>query len=168
VFLFSLFFFFTGISHFKGFFAANYPYGVPCVSDASMRQWMEYVYMQQPALTNVTGVPVLIDVFDSNGNYRNIGTTTSDGSGNFSFTWTPDITRRLHCYRQLWGSESYYSSQAETEFHASAASAATPTVTSSAQGLATTTDLVLYITSGVVAIIIAIAIVGVALARRRP
>jgi hypothetical protein len=129
---------------------------------------MEYVYMQQPAPTNVTGVPVSIDVFDSNGNYRNIGTTTSDGSGNFAFTWTPDIPGDYTVIASFAGSESYYSSHAETEFHASAASAATPTVTSSAQGLATTTDLLLYITAGVVAIIIAIAIVGVVLARRRP
>jgi hypothetical protein len=148
--------------------AANFPYGVPCVSDASMRDWMEYVYMQQPAPTNVTGVPVSIDVFDSNGNYRNIGTTTSDGSGNFAFTWTPDIPGDYTVIASFAGSESYYSSHAETEFHASAASVATPSVTSSAQGLATTTDLLLYITAGVVAIIIAIAIVGVVLARRRP
>ena len=81
--------------------AANFPYGVPCVSDDSMSRWMEYVYMQQPCPTNTIGVPVSISVLDANGNYREIGTTTSDGSGMFSFTWTPDIVRRLHCRRQL-------------------------------------------------------------------
>jgi hypothetical protein len=47
--------------------------------------------MQQPFPANATGVPVEIDVLDSNGNYRNIGIATSDLSGKFSFTWTPDI-----------------------------------------------------------------------------
>ena len=53
---------------------------------------MEAVYMQQPMPTNATGVPVTFSVVDSNGNYRQIGTTTSDASGTFAFTfWTPDI-----------------------------------------------------------------------------
>ena len=38
--------------------AARFPNGVPCVSDASMRAWMEYVYMQQNKPTDVTGVPI--------------------------------------------------------------------------------------------------------------
>ena len=58
--------------------AADFPNGVPCVSDASQSQWMEYVYMQKPKPTNVTGVPVTLSVIDSNGNYRSIGTTTTD------------------------------------------------------------------------------------------
>ena len=37
----------------------------------------------QPAPTNVTGVEVTISVVDPNGNYYNVGTTTSDTSGNF-------------------------------------------------------------------------------------
>ena len=64
--------------------AANFPNGVPAVSDASQSAWMEYVYMQQPCPASVTGVPVSIEVLDSNGNYRQIGTTTSDGSGTFA------------------------------------------------------------------------------------
>ena len=38
--------------------AANFPNGLPAVSDASMTAWMEYVYMQQPTPTNTTGVPI--------------------------------------------------------------------------------------------------------------
>ena len=44
--------------------AADFPNGVPCVSDASMSGWMQYVYMQQPEPTNATGVPVTISVVD--------------------------------------------------------------------------------------------------------
>ena len=64
--------------------AANFPYGVPCVSDDSMSRWMEYVYMQQPMPTNTTGVPITLSVLDANGNYRQIGMTTSDGSGTYT------------------------------------------------------------------------------------
>ena len=42
---------------------------------------MGYVYQQQPLPNNFTGVPVTIDVMDSNGNYRNIGTATTDATG---------------------------------------------------------------------------------------
>ena len=48
--------------------AANFPNGLPCVSDASMTQFMEYVYEQQPKPTNMTGVPVTLTAIDSNGN----------------------------------------------------------------------------------------------------
>ena len=48
--------------------AANFPNGLPCVSDASMTQFMESVYMQQPEPHNVTGVPVTFSVIDANGN----------------------------------------------------------------------------------------------------
>src|SRR5208337_5262984 len=63
--------------------AANFPNGVPCVSDASMSQFMEAVYEQQPMPTNATGVPVSLSVIDSNGNYRQIGTTTTNSMGTF-------------------------------------------------------------------------------------
>ena len=49
--------------------AANFPHGLPCVSDASMSQFMEDVYMQQPMPTNTTGVPVTLTVIDPNHNY---------------------------------------------------------------------------------------------------
>ena len=98
--------------------AANFPHGVPCVSDASMTPWMEYVYMQQPMPTNVTGVNVNLYVLDSNNNYRQIGSTTSDASGTYSFTWKPDIAGNYTVYAAFAGSESYYSSSAETAFYA--------------------------------------------------
>ena len=97
--------------------AANFPNGVPCVSDASMNRWMEYVYMQQPMPTNTTGVPITISVLDANGNYRTIGQTTSDTSGTFAFNWTPDITGEFAIYASFDGSESYYPSSAATHIY---------------------------------------------------
>jgi hypothetical protein len=104
--------------------AANFPNGLPCVSEESQRTWMEYVYMQQPKPTNATGVPIIINVVDSNGNYRTIGTTNSDDAGMFSFTWTPDISGDYKVIANFAGSESYYAASAETSFHASEPQAA--------------------------------------------
>ena len=146
--------------------AANFPSGLPCVSDASMSQWMEFVYMQQPVPTNVTGVPVTLSVIDSNGNYRQIGTTTTDSSGTFSFSWTPDITGAYTVIATFAGSGSYYGSSAETHFIASAPAATAspyPTVSLSATGTA--------IAEAAIGIIVVIVIVGVLIMlmqRKRP
>ena len=82
--------------------AARFPNGVPAVSDASMSSWMEYVYMQKPRPTNTIGVPVTLTVVDANGNYREIGTTTSDSDGFFSFNWKPDIDGKYIAYASFW------------------------------------------------------------------
>jgi hypothetical protein len=146
--------------------AANFPYGLPAVSDASQSAWMEYVYMQQPQPTNATGVPVIISVIDSNGNTRQIGSTTSDSSGMFSFAWTPDITGHYTVIASFAGSESYYPSSAEAAFYASAAA---PTPTPTAIALQSVADM--YFVPAVAAII-AVIIIGFALLflalRKRP
>jgi hypothetical protein len=105
--------------------AARFPNGVPAVSDDSQEAWMEYVYEQQSKPTNATGVQVKIDVLDSNNNYRNIGTTSSDASGMFTFTWTPDIQGSYTVYASFAGSKSYWPSSSETSFSVDAA-ASTP------------------------------------------
>ena len=110
---------------------ANFPNGVPAVSDKSQSAWMEYIYMQKPKPTDVTGVSVSVDVIDSNGNQRNIGITTSDSSGAFSLQWVPDIEGKYTVLANFAGSNSYWPSSAETSFavdHAAATPA--PTVAS--------------------------------------
>jgi len=146
--------------------AANFPNGLPCVSDASMSRWMEYVYMQQPMPTNVTGVPVTLSVLDANGNYRTIGTTISDGSGMFSFTWTPDIPGDFTVVASFEGTESYYPSSAETSFHASEVASSTIAPVEIQQSAAD-----LYFIPAVIGLFIAIIVVGVAVIlalRKRP
>jgi hypothetical protein len=138
---------------------ANFPNGLPCVSDASESQFMEAVYQQQVMPTNITGVPIEISVVDANNNYRLIGTATSDPNGNYAFTWTPDIPGNFYAIANFAGSNSYFGSSASTTFHAS--DAATPAPTQQTQtSLATTNDIMTYMTVGVAAIIIAIAIIG--------
>ena len=147
--------------------AARFPHGVPAMSDASMGEWMEHVYMQKPKPMDATGVPVTIDVIDSNGNYRNIGTATSDSSGMFTYSWTPDIEGQYIVYASFAGSESYWPSNAETSFVVDEA-AATPAPTAAPQ--ASTADM--YFVPAVAGIIVAIIIVGAVLAllmlRKRP
>jgi hypothetical protein len=145
--------------------AANFPNGLPAMSDASMKQWMEFVYMQQPCPTNATGVPILLSVLDANGNYRTIGTTTSDGSGFFSYQWTPDIEGKYTVVATFAGTESYYSSSAEASFAVDPV-AATPNPTT---GTTTaSSSLEMYIIGTGIAVIIAIAIVGLLILRRKP
>jgi hypothetical protein len=143
--------------------AANFPNGLPCVSDDTMTGWMEYVYMQQPCPSTVKGIPISIDVLDSNGNYRNIGTTTSDGSGTFAFTWTPDIPGDFTVIATFAGSESYYPSNAETHFNA-----AMPAPTASPYPTINLPPTEMYVVGMGIAIIIAIAIVGILLLRKKP
>src|SRR5665647_68789 len=72
--------------------------------------------MQKPRPTNTVGVPVTINVVDSNGNYREIGATTSDADGFFSLNWKPDITGQYTVYASFAGSASYWPSHAVTSF----------------------------------------------------
>jgi outer membrane protein assembly factor BamB len=148
--------------------AANFPNGVPAVSDASQSAWMEYVYMQQPCPANVTGVPVSIEVLDSNGNYRQIGTTNSDGSGAFRFTWTPDISGDYTVVANFAGSESYYPSSAEAFFAVSEPAPTSAPTVAPVTDIATMSGLTIGIAAATIAIIIAIAIVGILLLRKKP
>jgi len=142
---------------------------VPCVSDASMGDWMAYLYQQSPYPTNVTGVPISLDALDPNGNSVHIGTATTDASGTFGYTWTPTIAGQYKITATFAGDNSYGYSSAETYATAvTPTTTPTPTTTAAPSNLATTTDLMTYIVVGVIAIIIAIAIVGVILFRKHP
>jgi outer membrane protein assembly factor BamB len=147
--------------------AANYPNGLPCVSDASMTQFMEAVYMQQPMPSNITGVPVTIMVTDSNHNTRTIGTTSTDAQGFYSLTWTPDIPGNFTVTAVFAGTQSYYGSSANAAFYASPATTTTPTVTS-----VTGTAMQNTLEYGIVAIAIIILVIGatilIAVTRKRP
>ncbi len=151
----------------QGAVAGNFPYGLPAVSDESMTSFMEAVYMQQPMPHDLTGVPVTLSVVDANGNFREIGSTISDGSGAYGFTWTPDIPGDYTVIATFSGSNGYYGSTAQTHFNA--VDAVMPTSTAAPQsGLATTADLMMGIAVAVIAIVIAVAIVGVLILRKRP
>ena len=145
--------------------ALRFPNGVPAVSDESMSDWMAYVYMQKPRPTNATGVSVTLSVVDSNGNYRDIGTTTADADGFFSFNWMPDIEGKYTVYASFEGSESYWPSHAVTAFNVDAV-AATAAPTDAPQS---TADL--YFVPAIAGLFVAIIVVGlltILMLRKRP
>ncbi len=145
--------------------AANFPNGVPCVSDESQSKFMEYVYQQQPLPMDTTGVSVTISVVDQNGNYREIGTTkTVDGT--YAYVWTPDISGTFQVIASFEGSNSYYPSSSTTYFYASDAATPQPTA-AQPTGLATTADLSTYMAVGVLAIIIVVVTIGVLILRKK-
>jgi hypothetical protein len=128
---------------------------------------MEYVYMQKPKPADVTGVPVAIDVIDSNGNPRNIGTAVSDMSGLFSFQWTPDIPGKYTVIATFAGSESYWPSYSETSF---AVDQAHPTAAPATAVPQSAADM--YFIPAIAGLFVLIIIVAVVLAllmlRKRP
>ena len=148
--------------------AANFPNGLPCVSDASMMQFMEAVYEQQPMPTNVTGVPVTIAVTDSNGNHYSIGTVTTNANGFYSLTWTPIIPGNYTVTATFAGTQSYYGSSANTAFCAGSPPPTPAPTASPPSGLASTGSLELGIAAVIIVIVIIGAILAVLTLRKRP
>jgi hypothetical protein len=146
---------------------ALYPNGVPCVSEESVSPFMEYVYMQKQKPTNTTGVPVTLSVVDSNGNYRQIGSTTSDANGKFHLTWTPDITGDYTVTANFLGTTSYYPSSAEAFFTVSE-----PAATASPAPVAAASMADQYFVPAIaglfVLVIIVLALVVLLMLRKRP
>lgn len=93
---------------------SRFPNGVPAVADESMSDWMLYVYKQFPRPADATGVEVVLEAVDPNGNFYEIGRVTSDMSGMFKKMWTPEIEGEYTIIATFEGSESYWSSYAET------------------------------------------------------
>ena len=152
---------------------AMFANGVPAISDANMSVWMDYLHMQNSTLLNtppaVNGVPVSLTAVDPNGNYMNIGTVTSDGSGFFNYQWTPTTQGLYKVYATFAGSDSYFSSYAVAGATVSIASASTttPAPTSTASSSVSNSDIIMYLAIAVVAIIIAIAIATVLMLRKK-
>jgi outer membrane protein assembly factor BamB len=88
--------------------------GTPAIADEYMSGWMEYLYMQQPYPDYVEGVEVKLETLDPNNNFYEIGTVTSDASGMFKLMWEPPVPGEYTIIATFAGSESYYSSYAET------------------------------------------------------
>jgi hypothetical protein len=142
--------------------AARFPNGVPCVSDESQQEWMQYVYMQKPRPDSVTGVEVTVSVLDSNDNTYEIGKTMTDINGFFTLNWKPDIEGNFTVYANFAGSESYWPSRAVTSFAVDPA----PTVAPTPEPIVIP-DYTLTIIGMGIAIIVAVAIVGILILRKQ-
>ena len=144
---------------------SRFPNGVPAVADASMSDWMLYVYKQFPSYpANTTGVEVTLDAIDPNNNFVHLGTVTSDASGNFGFEWkTPDVPGKYNIIATFAGSKAYYASSAETY----AIVAEVPPTTPPPQ-YPVPYDYTMAILGAAIAVIIAVAIAIILLLRKRP
>ncbi len=103
--------------------------------------------------TNATGVPVNIDAIDANGNYRNIGTATSDTTGALSLAGN-QIFQEIHSDRHFPRNRSVLFISSGNKLCSRPSDANSITATSSQ---APTT---MYIMGAAIAIIVAIAVVS--------
>jgi len=136
--------------------AARFPAGVPAVSDESMSDWMAYVYMQKPKPADVTGVDVAIAVLDPNGNFYEVGRTTSDADGFYKLAFEPLVPGEYTVIATFEGSESYYGSHAVTAINVEEAPPATAEPTPPPEGIADA-----YFVPAIAGIIVAIIVVGI-------
>ena len=140
--------------------------GTAAVADAFMTPWMEYLHMQQPMPTNATGIQVTLSAVDQTGNTVNIGSTTTDLTGAYAMMWTPPNAGTYKITASFAGSDSYFSSSAQTKMGVSVAPTTTQSPAPSLQ--ANTLDSATAMYMAVVAvIIIVIVVVVVALFTRR-
>jgi len=143
--------------------------GASCVSKESVALQMEYLHMQRPIdgifhNETIVGVPVSLDAVDPNGNSVHIGVVTSDGySGTFAFAWEPELAGMYTVTATFAGDDSYGSSFATTYVNVVEAPEETPTTSA-----LTMPPFELYTIGMGLAIIIAVAIVGLVLFKKRP
>ena len=126
---------------------------------------MEHLYKQRPIPTNAKGVNVTLDAIDPNNNYIHIGTVTSDITGAYGFVWKPEVPGTYQIIATFGGSEAYGPSTAQTYMGVGEAE---PTPTTPVEQVVQLPPLEIYIIGTGIAIIIAVAIVGILILRKRP
>jgi hypothetical protein len=137
--------------------------GTAAISDADSGRWMDYMITKTIAApTDVKGVEVTLDTIDPNGNFIHIDTVTSDMSGLFKKMFTPEVPGEYTIIATFAGSESYGSSYAETAIGVSEA----PPATQPPQ-YPQPIDYTWSIIGATIVLLIAIAIVGILLLRKK-
>jgi hypothetical protein len=132
--------------------------GTPAISDEDMGAWMEYMFMQQARPENAKGVEVVLETLDPNGNFYEIGRTTSDINGNYGYAFTPEVPGDYQILATFKGSKSYGASYASTYLTVEEAPQTTPTPPPPAPSMAD-----IYFVPGIIGVIIAIIAVGLLL-----
>jgi hypothetical protein len=146
--------------------ASRFANGVPLAADSVMGDWMGYLYQQKPLPTNFLGVAVDISVVDSNGNFRSIGTTTTDATGKYNLVWTPDISGIYQVVATFAGTNGYWPASATTAFNVMAEH---PTTTPAPTQAPSNADL--YFVPAIAGLFVFVAIIGVVIIlvlRKRP
>ena len=106
-------------------------------------------------------------MLDANGNFRQIGTATSDSNGFYSYQWTPDIPGKYTLYASFGGSESYWPSHAVTAFAVDAGHS-TPVPTATSTQSAADMYFVPAVAAIIAVIIIGFAVLALLMLRKRP
>jgi hypothetical protein len=132
--------------------------GTPAISDQSMSAWMEYKYKQQAKPTTATGVPVELTAIDPNGNFLNLGTATSDMSGNYALPYTPEVPGTYQIFANFKGTNSYGPSSASAYIDVSDVSTI-PTVAPSPIAVSVADQYFIPAIAGLFVLIIIVAIV---------
>jgi hypothetical protein len=146
---------------------ARFANGVPVASDASMKDWMGYVYQQKPLPMTFTGVKVSINAYDPNGNYIHIGDATTNANGVFHYTWTaPNVPGDYSVYATFAGTNGYWPSNALTNMNVqSEHPTATPAPTQAPS------NVEMYFVPAIAGLFVFVAIIGVVIIlvlRKRP
>jgi len=139
--------------------------GTPAISDEDMGAWMEYLFMQQAMPADATGVEVVLETLDPNGNFYEIGRTTSDITGGYGITWEPPVPGDYTIIATFAGSRSYGPSQAITYMSVDDAPEPTPGPTPTPAPM--TDTYVLGIGAGAIIAIIAVGLVIILMLRKR-
>lgn len=149
--------------------ASRFPNGIPVSSDASMKDWMGYVYQQKPMPNNFTGVPVSINAMDPNGNYIHVGDATTNAYGLFSSTWvTPDVPGDYTVYATFPGTNGYWPSTAVVAMSVATAQSGGPTATATPPSSIADQYFIPLSIATIVIVIIVGAVLAMLLLRRRP
>jgi len=142
---------------------ARFPNGVAAVSDASMSDWMNYVYMQFPMPMDATGVEVVLETLDPNGNFYEIGRETSDADGNYALMWAPEVPGQYMVLASFLGTESYYGSHSSV--YVGVVETEAPATPTPVEVPASMTDT--YLAGSTIAIIVAIGIAVFLILRKK-
>ena len=137
--------------------------GTAAISDEDIDEWMEYLHRQFAKPADAKGVPVKLTAIDPNGNTIDIGTATSDINGVYGFSWAPEVPGLYQIIATFAGSASYGSSTASTYFTAVEA----PPIPVEPEFPAQVDNTMTVVGVGV-AILAAIAVVGILLYRKKP
>jgi outer membrane protein assembly factor BamB len=141
--------------------------GTPAISDEDMARWMAYVYMSQKKPTDAKGVEVTLETLDPNGNFYELGTTTSDVEGNYGFAFCPEVPGTYQIFATFKGSRAYGGSADITYITVDEAPQASPPPTAAPPYGQTADEYLMPATIGIIIAIIAVGLVIILMLRKR-
>jgi hypothetical protein len=128
---------------------------------------MEYLFMNQIKPADAKGVEVILETLDPNGNFYEIGRTTSDMTGAYSLKFTAEVPGEYQIIARFDGSAAYGPSSAMTYLNIEETPQATPTPTPAPPYGQTADSTILPATIGIIIAIVVIGAVIILMLRKR-